>query len=393
MKVLQVISSFYPAFSYGGPVKVAFDLSKKLVEKGHEVTVYTTDTYNAHSRTKDYKNHEIIEGIEIFRFKNISNRLAHMNFPFAPGMALALRKGIEKFDIIHLHEYRSSQAIFVHSYAVKRQVPYVLQAHGALSFFYQKKGLKKAYDNFSGNQLLRDASRVIALTNSESYQCKSMGVTQSKIEIVPNGIDLSEFNNLPEKGEFCKEHPIPTGENVILFLGRIHSIKGIDLLIDAFSELIKELDNVTLVLVGPNDGYLQNLQNKIHQLNLTDKVLIVGPIYGREKLKAFVDADVYVLPSIYETFPMTILEAFACGTPVVTTESCGIADIILNNHAGLVSRYDKNELKECISKIILCDELKDNLSNNGKRLVNHDLNLERCTDLICKIYAKTLEGW
>ncbi len=391
MRVLQVISSFYPAFSYGGPVKVAFDLSKKLVEKGHEVTVYTTDTYNAHSRIKDYKNHEIIEGIEVFRFKNVSNRLAHMNFPFAPGMALALRKRIEKFDIIHLHEYRSLQAIFVHSYAVKHQVPYVLQAHGALSFFYQKKSLKKAYDNFSGNQLLRDASRVIALTNSESCQCKSMGVNQSKIEIVPNGIDLSEFNNLPEKGEFRKEHSISTGENVILFLGRIHSIKGIDLLIDAFSEIVKELDNVTLVLVGPNDGYLANLKNKIHQLNLTDKVLIVGPIYGREKLKAFVDADVYVLPSIYETFPMTILEAFACGTPVVTTESCGIADIILSSHAGLVSRYDKNELKDNILKIILCTGLKDNLSSSGKRLVNHDLNLDRCTDLIYKIYAKTLD--
>lgn len=392
MKILQVISSFYPAFSYGGPVKVSFELSKKLVEKGHKVTVYTTDAYNAYSRLKNYKNPEIIDGVEVFRFRNVSNKLAHMNFPFAPGMALALRKEIEKFDIIHLHEYRSLQATFVHSYAVKHQVPYVLQAHGALSFFYQKKGLKKAYDNFSGNQLLRDASRVIALTNLEAYQCKSTGVNPSKIEIVPNGVDLSEFNNLPEKGEFCKEHPIPAGENVILFLGRIHSIKGIDLLIDAFSELIKELDNVMLVLVGPNDGYLLNLKNKIHKLNLTDKVLIAGPMYGREKLKAFVDADVYVLPSIYETFPMTILEAFACGTPVVTTESCGIADIILSNHAGLVSRYNKKELKECISKIILCNELKDSLSNSGKRLVKHDLNLEHCADMICKIYNNTIKG-
>lgn len=371
---------------------MAFELSKKLVEKGHEVTVYTTDAYDAHSRLKDYVNPEIITGIEIFRFENVSNSLAQKNIPFAPKMALAIRKNICSFDIVHLHEYRTLQAVFAHNYAVKHKVPYVLQAHGTVLPFFQKQNLKKFYDTFFGNGILRDASRFIALSNLESGQYKLMGVNPIKIEVAPNGIDLNEFADLPKKGEFRREHSIPMSENLILFLGRIHAIKGIDLLLDTFGDLIKDLDEVTLILIGPNNGYLSHVEHRIQQLDILEKVLMIGPIYGREKLKAFIDADVFVLPSIHDAFPMTILEAFACGTPVITTESCGIADIISNNHAGLVSRYDKTELKDCITKIISCDELKANLSINGKRLVRHALNLEQCTDTICDIYAKTLDG-
>lgn len=370
---------------------MAFELSKKLVERGHEVTVYTTDAYDAHSRLKDYKNPEVIEGVEVFRFRNVSNNLAHMNFPFAPGMALALRKNIDKFDVVHLHEYRSFQAIFVHNYAVKHRVPYVLQAHGALSSSFQKSNLKSLYDRLIGNQMLQNSSRIIALTNLESEQCKSMGLNPSKIEITMNGIELREFNNLPEKGEFRASHSISIDEYLVLFLGRIHAIKGINLLLESFADLANEMDNVRLIIVGPDHGYLLELNKKIDYLGIANKVLITGPLYGDEKLRALVDADVFVLSSIYETFPMTVLEAFACNTPVVMTDSCGIADIVSNNCAGLVSSYNKQDLKECISKIILDENLRNRLSSRGRELVNRSLNLDRCIDNIYNVYVKVIE--
>ena len=119
MKILQVISSFPPAYSYGGPLKVAFNISKELVKNGHDVTVYTTDVYDSKSRLQYETNPEIMEGVKVYRFRNISNALSRKNFSCAPSMFFFLKNNIKDFDIIHLHEFRSFQAIFVYHYAKK----------------------------------------------------------------------------------------------------------------------------------------------------------------------------------------------------------------------------------------------------------------------------------
>ncbi|KAF5430840.1 Glycosyltransferase Family 4 [Candidatus Methanophagaceae archaeon] len=123
MRILQVISSFPPAYTYGGPVRVAYEVSKELVKRGHEVTVYTTDVYDVHSRFKYDENPVWLDGIEVYHFKNVSNELAHRNLAAAPMMAFALNKSLKNFDVIHLHEYRSFQAILVHHYAKKIRYP------------------------------------------------------------------------------------------------------------------------------------------------------------------------------------------------------------------------------------------------------------------------------
>jgi len=385
MKILQVIPAFYPAHAYGGTVEVAYHISKELVRRGHEVTVYTSDSLDKYHRQKSRISE--VDGIKVYYFKTPSNRLAWNRLVFTPGMRLQLSKEIKNFDTIHLHGFRNFQNIPAHHYAKKYSIPYVLQAHGSLPRIIKKQRLKKLYDWVWGNKILKDASKVVALTRTEAEQYKKMGVDEDKIEIVPNGIDLSKFENLPEKGEIRRKYLIEDDEKVILYLGRIHKIKGIDLFVKAFADLAAELDNVKLVIIGPDDGFLSMLKAQIEDLKMDDKILFTGPLYERDKLEAYVDADVYVLPSVYETFPVTVLEACACGTPVIITDRCGIADIV--DKVGCVVEYDKDQLRDAMFKIWSEEELRRKLGVEGGRLVREEFGWDKIVRRLESIYERT----
>jgi len=391
VRILQVISSFPPAYAYGGPAKVAYEISKELVKKGHEVTVYTTDVHDAHSRFKYDNNPMWVNGIEIYHFKNASNELAHRNLAAAPMIALALNRNIRNFNVVHLHEYRSFQAIFVHHYAKKYGVPYILQARGSIPRFKTKKELKKLFDIFFGYRLLKDASKLIFSTKMELKKCEEdFNIDKNKIVIVPNGIDLSEYSNLPEKREFRRKYSMRDDEKMILYVGRIHEIKGLDTLVKAFADLVKELDNVKLVIVGPDDGYTSTLKEIVTGLKIDDKVLFAGPIYEKDKLKAYVDADVFVLPSTYESFGNVALEACACGTPVIVTNRCGIADVVVDK-VGYVVEYDKDQLRETIIKVLSDEEMRRRFREDGRRLVGDEFGWDKVVLDVEKIYLSVIE--
>lgn len=366
---------------------VVYHLSRELVKRGHEVVVYTTDTIDATTRQKA-KCMEI-EGIKVFYFRNISNSLAWRRYFLPLGMSFRLRKEIKSFDIIHVHGFRDFPSVFVHYHAKKHGVPYVLQAHGSVITFFQKGMLKRVFDRIWGYRILKDASKLIALTRIEAEQYKSMGVSENKIEIVPNGIDLSEFENLPQKGGFRRKCGINDNQKMILYLARICKIKGLDLLVKAFAELSKEIGNVKLVIAGPDDGYLTSLKKLVADLEISDKVLFTGPLYGEEKLRAYVDADVYVLPSVYETFPVTVLEACACGVPVIVTDRCGIADFVDGN-VEYVVEYDKNQLRDAIIKVLSDERLRKRFGEEGKRLVREKFGWDKVVLDIENIYLSLL---
>jgi glycosyltransferase involved in cell wall biosynthesis len=298
-----------------------------------------------------------------------------------------LSKEIKKFDIIHLHGSRNFQNIVAHHYAKKYNIPYILQAHGSLPRIIQKQRLKRLYDWVWGDGILKDASKVIASTKIEAEQYKKMGVDENKIEIVPNGIDLSEYENLPERGEFRRKYSIRENEKIVLYLGRIHKIKGIDLLVEAFADLINELDDVRLVIVGADDGFLSMLKKQIEDLNINNRILFTGLLPEKDKLRAYVDADVYVLPSVYETFPVTVLEACICGTPVIVTDRCGTANIVNDNNVGYVVEYNKDQLQDAIFKILTDVELRRYLGESGKKLVREKLSWDIVVEQLEKIYG------
>lgn len=368
MKILQISNFFKPFWETGGVTKVNYEISKNLVRRGHNVTVYTTDGYTPNFEIQTNRPVDV-DGIEVYYFKNLfKNIIKKVNLTAPYYLPFVLRKEIRNFDVIHIHEHRSLLAVCAHHYAKKHGVPYILQSHGSVLPHFQKQGLKKLFDFLFGYKILQDASKLIALTDNEVKQYIQMGIDESKICIIPNGIDIKEYENLPEKGKFRNKYSIKGDEKIILFLGRINKIKGIDLLIDGFSQLKSELNNVKLVIVGPKNDYFSKLNEKVKDLNLTDFVLFTGPLYGLDKLEAYVDSDVYVLPSRYETFPNTVFEACLCQTPVIITDRCGISGLI-DNKLGYVVEFDETKLKDSILKILNNEKLKLFFGQNGKNTV------------------------
>ena len=389
MKILHVINFFKPSWESGGPARVAYGFSKKLIARGHEVTVYTTDGFK--SKLDVEKNKPVdVDGIKTYYFKNLSSYLVRrMILPIPFYSPIIAKREIKNFDIIHIHEYGTLLSVIVHHYAKKHGIPYIFQAHGSLPNINEKMSLKKLYNIFYGYKILKNASKVIALTKTEVKQYKKIGVDENKIEIVPNGIDFSEYSKLPNKGKFREKYSIRDDEKMILYLGRIHQIKGIDLLVEAFADLTKELDTVRLVVVGPDDGYLSTLKKQINDLGVSDKILFTGPLYNkRDKLEAYVDADVYVLSSIYETFPVTVLEAWACGVPVIVTDKCSIANII--DKVGCVVEFDKDQLRDGITKILCDEDLRRRFGEGGRRLVKEQFDLDGVVGRLEQIYEDIL---
>jgi glycosyltransferase involved in cell wall biosynthesis len=394
MKILQVIPYFFVHWAggkEGKPVETVYGLSKALVKRGHEVTVYTTEAFNK-KRQSECRSEPFYakEGIKVREFKSLGSRLGTIHhIIISPAMISTIAKEMHKFDVVHLHEYRTFQNIVAHHYTQKYAVPYVLQAHGSLVTFFQKGMLKRIFDRLWGYRILKDASKVIAVTKMEAEQYKSMGVGRDKIEVVPNGIDLSEFDDLPQEGEFRRKYSLGSHQRIILYLGRINRIKGLDLLVKAFATLPKKLDDAKLVIVGPDDGYLLPLKKLITDLEMGDKVLFTGPLYGREKLQAYVDADVYVLPSSYEIFSITVLEACACGTPVIVTDQCGIADVI-DNQAGLAVPHDERQLQGALQHILSDDKMRQKFGEHGRSLVREKFSWEKIAEQVENIYRDVL---
>jgi len=386
MKILQITPILDPSSLWAGSHRVVFDVSRTLVRRGHDVTVCTSDMINVRTRIKNLEN--TFNEFEIIRVKNISVYLStKFDLLFTPELNKFFSREIQNYDLIHAHEYTTYQNIVVHKFAKKYRIPYILQAHGSLVRI-GKKFRKWVYDILFGYRVLRDASKVIALSKVEAEQYKRMGVPEEKIAIIPNGIDPSEYAHLPPKGAFKRKFNIDDDEKVVLYLGRIHESKGLDLLADAFSIVCKDINNVRLVVVGPDDGYATTFSRRISDLGIREKVLLTGFVKKRDKLAALIDSDVFVTPRFYG-FPMTFLEACAVGTPIITT-SFGDTLEWIDGNVGYVIQPTPQSLAEAIYRIVFDYKLRREFSRNCVNMVRSKFSLEKVGAKLEEVYKEVV---
>lgn len=387
MNILHVVTYFTPCFSAGGVVNAAYQIAKKQVEEGHNVCVYTTDSCQERLELENNYNVDV-NGIKVFYFKNISNTVkTKLTIDTPISLIGYLKKTVNDFDIIHIHEHRHSLAIATHRYAKKNNVPYVLQAHGSVLPFFQKEKLKEIFDKIWGFDILNDACKVFALTEVEKEQYLKMGVDERKIEIVPLGINLEEYDNLPSKGKFKSEFNIKDDEKLIVFLGRIHEIKGLDLLVKSFNKI--KCDNIKLAIIGGDYGYLNSVKALIKDLKLEDRIIFPGVLIGEAKKEALVDCDIFVMPSRYESFTTSGLEAMACSKPLILTKNNHIHDWVEGN-VGITCEFDENELANRIEKLLNDTKLCDEFGKNGRQLIENKYNWTKVEKEIERIYNSVI---
>jgi len=375
MKILHVIPFF--SASFGGSVTVPYNLSHWLAKKGHEVTIMTTD----YKYDPNYA--RSLENVETIPFRRVAN---YGLFLYSPGIKRWLRSNISNYDVIHLHNFRSYQNNIVCKYATKFNIPYIVQPHGSLPWIDEKKGFKKIYDIFWGNDILKHASKIVGVSNYEVEQFRQAGIPDEKISLIPNGVKYISPESLPPLGQFKERHNLRE-KHIILYVGRIHKIKGIDFLIRAFHLFIRSWagDDVALVIVGPDDGYRSVLENLVEQLGLGDKVKFIGHI--SPLATAYQDADVLVYPSVYEIFGLVPFEALICGTPVIVSEDCGCGEIIKEAECGYLVRYgDLAGLGDALRFALEHTDVNRRMVEAGRRYIEERLTWESAVKQVEEMY-------
>ena len=229
-----------------------------------------------------------------------------------------------------------------------------------------------------------NASKLLSLSNTETLQYKLMGADENKIEIFPNGLNLDEYCKIPKKGSFKRKHKIELDDKIILYLGRLHKPKRVDILVRMVADISKKNDRFKLVFIGPDDGYGFELKRLADKLEIGDKILFAGFVTNNEKAEAFVDADVFVTPS-YGGFPITFLESCFYGTPIITKKKGDDLGWI-QDKVGFVVEYDCNQIRVAIEKILTDSKLREKFSNTGKRLIQEKFNWDNLVGDLEKIY-------
>ena len=321
MKILCVVPTYWPAFEFGGPIQSLHLLNKSLVNKGADVTVFTTNK----GQSKDtYSNKLInIDGVDVIYFSYsesldiIGSTGWHFSFP----LRNKLDREVKKFDIVYILSVWNFTSIVTAFYCNKYSIPYIISPRGQLypQVLAVKSWKKVPFYYLFVKRMLNNAISVHYTTQDEYFKVHTRLNLKSEPLVIPNGLDLTEYKELPAKGNFLKRYPHLKGKNIILFLGRLNWKKGIDLVIKSFPDIIRINKNAHFLIVGNDENnYKTELINLINSLNLQyfdfsnkkqgdtvsnqTSITFTGFLDLEDKKEAFVDSDVFILTSHSENF-------------------------------------------------------------------------------------------
>jgi glycosyltransferase involved in cell wall biosynthesis len=393
VNILQVTLGFYPAVAWGGPVKIVHQNARELLRRGHEVTVYCTNLLDKSRKLGPSTSERKVDGIRVVYFNTWHFSHGRATWPgtlgpvWLPDLPGYLRGEISVFDVIHVNGYRNLMNLPVARGARQAQVPLVMQPHGTMPVIVNSFLVKRLYDRLLGGQELQGLSALIALQESERQQAIARGVPPERIEIIPNGLDLSAMAEIPEAGSFRRWFGIPADRPLLLFLGRINRKKGTDMLVEAFHRL-GGLD-AYLAIVGPDDGQLEEVRRLIVRYRLEDRVLLTGLLAGGKVVAAYRDADLFVLPCRADTFPTTIMEACLAGTPMVITDRCEIAHLI-GGRVGDVVPFDADALSDAIKQLLTDKSRYRRYHENCPMVMRETFSVEATVDRLEEVYERVV---
>jgi glycosyltransferase involved in cell wall biosynthesis len=366
MKILQTPVRL---FANGGVESYVRSLSKELVGLGHDVRVICADTPGEN---------EVDGTVEATALRTIG-KLA--NTSITPYLPLALLN--EDFDVLHTHLPTPWSADWSSIVSKLKGKPLVLTYHSDITGKGLARHIAAAYNFTALKFLLRNADRIIV--TRQGYLSKHLGGQKKKIAIIPIGVDSRAFR------------PVPTQKKGDIFflsvLDDYHGFKGLDVLLGAMRIAIRDMPDLRLIVGG--DGSTRIFyEDESRSMGLSRNVEFVGSVPQERLTEYYNGCSLFVLPSTdpgRETFGIVLLEAMACGIPVIATEIAGPAEAIRESGAGLVvPPGNKKMLAEAIIRILGNRDLSASMGIEGRRLAEKKYNWRRIAEQTAALYEELI---
>jgi glycosyltransferase involved in cell wall biosynthesis len=400
MRVLFAVHGYKPAWRVGGPILSVSSLAEALVRRGHEVIVFTSDSNLDQTLEVPTERAVDVDGVQVWYFKRwlplrrflpgVTYVSKSIGFLYSPHMAEVLNRTVPSVDVVHTHlpfnypTYAAARAAF---------------AHGKPLFYHQRgvfdperlkfRSLKKTlYLKLVEIPILRRATTLIALTDTEVLTYRRLGV-DTPCRVIPNGIDAPKHDS--RGPDLLNPLGIQPEHKLILFLGRIHPIKGADRLLDAFKRVQGSFPEALLVLAGPDEFGLESALRKQSEVLLrTRRVIFPGMVTGFLKAQLLARADLFCLPSDAEGFSMAALEAMAAETAVLLSPDCHFPEVE-SCGAGVISDSAPEALTGALAKLLAARESLKSMGRAGARLVAEHYSVDRTADLTLEAYEEGIQ--
>jgi glycosyltransferase involved in cell wall biosynthesis len=373
MNILCITSYYKPAYIYGGPSRSVPALCEAMAEIGANITVFTTNA-NGPGKKLDVRSNQpiMVDGVEVhyFPISTITDKFLHFYF-YSPALAHACRTSIMQFDAVYIV---GNWTYPVHAGAMAahhNNIPYVISPRGSLmTWSMNEKRLKKrVYLEIIEKRIINNAATIHVTGALEEQQLHNWKF-RAPASIIPNGIDLQPYKNLPERGKLRKLLGIPSTAMLSLFVGRLHKMKRPELAVRAFAIASQNQPDAHFLLVGSDqDGSGKQAQELAFQLGVADRVHFAGQLIGADLTQAYVDSDLLVLLSYRENFGMVVIEAMATGLPVIISKDVGLAEDVEIARAGYVVNAVPEEAGSAWLRLLSDRDLLKEMGKNAKALV------------------------
>jgi len=381
MKILIVTHYWKP---HGGGIEaVSHEQAKRLIEKGHKVSIVS-------SRIGDESENEIVDRINIIRVKAF-NSLERLGVPypfFSTKLFKVLKTEIKKSDIVHAHGHPYTSSLFAGIFAKRYKKPFILTQHNTfIKYPFPWNIFERLNDIFIGRKTLRLADRIIVVSRETQKYVESLTKKESKI--LYNGVDTEFYKPCSDKIGLRRKLGIPERIFVVFTARRLSFKNGMDTFMDIVNRLKDK--NITFIIAGsgPDEKKIKNLIQK----NQLTGCKMLGWLSPDEMIKYYQASDVYVLSSVSgEGFPITILEAFSCGIPVIATRTGGQIEIVKNGINGFL--VDSNSPSQIVEKIEFLEKnenIKEEMAITSRNIVQENFSWNKNIKELIKIYEDTLE--
>ncbi len=370
--------------TWGGPSRAIANMANSLEKHGVRSTIFACEGFRLGTGSVDID----LSDIRIFK----TNILSKIWTGYSSTLKDALNEAVRTHDIVHIHELWHYPHYAAYKSAIANGKPYCITTHGTLSpWALQHKSTRKLiYMQAIQRRILSRASCLHALTAREKDDIKRLGVTTPTITI-PNGIYTEALQYDPLNKIILGRYPHLQDKPIILFLGRIHPIKGLPLLAETFKNVIAHIPEAHLVIAGPDENshsdYIQTLLSKSGSLQ---NVVFTGMLTEPEKIDALNQATMLVIPSLSEGMPISALEAMACSLPIVITEDCQLPEVS-THEAGIVVNRNSADLLTAILHILNSPQEATRMGNNGYHLVNSKYHWDNISPRFVEMYKSILK--